>query len=132
MRDGKYASRVEIRKGDIGASNITRVEMAVTVPSSTKQEGAEIWYAWSALTPEDQPLTKGSHQIAYWEGIKVFKQVMAFSVDADNISFATNLPKYQQHWRGKFTPGKWHDFILHVKWSPDPAVGLVELFFRGS
>ncbi|HEY9022755.1 MAG TPA: heparin lyase I family protein, partial [Burkholderiaceae bacterium] len=31
-------------------------------------------------------------------------------------------------WTGTLYRGVWYDFVFHVKWSPDPTVGYVELY----
>lgn len=33
---------------------------------------------------------------------------------------------------GPFAAGRWHDFVLHVRWSADPTVGFVELWHNGA
>jgi hypothetical protein len=40
---------------------------------------------------------------------------------------------YKRQWsgKGKMTPGRWHDFALHVLWSRAAEKGLVELWFDG-
>jgi hypothetical protein len=39
---------------------------------------------------------------------------------------------YRKTWAlGKLRFGRWHDFVFHVKWSPDPAKGLVEMWIDG-
>ena len=40
---------------------------------------------------------------------------------------------YARRWtgKGKLTPGRWHDFAVHVLWSRDPAKGFVEVWFDG-
>jgi hypothetical protein len=35
-------------------------------------------------------------------------------------------------WTVPLVRGVWHDFILHVKWSSNPSVGFLELWFDGS
>src|SRR4030095_1864998 len=33
--------------------------------------------------------------------------------------------------KGRLTPGRWHDFAVHVLWSRDPDKGFVEVWFDG-
>jgi hypothetical protein len=35
-------------------------------------------------------------------------------------------------WRAPLVRGVWQDFVFHVKWSPDPKVGFVELYHNGT
>ena len=59
-------------------------------------------------------------------------QAMAFEAEGEDIKFSTRVP-YALRWtgKGKLTPGHWHDFVLHVFWSHDPAKGFVEVWFDG-
>jgi hypothetical protein len=36
------------------------------------------------------------------------------------------------HWSAPLVRGVWHDFIVHVRWSADPKVGFIELWYDGS
>ena len=46
--------------------------------------------------------------------------------------FSTRVP-YAHRWtgKGKLTPGRWHDFAVHVLWSRDQELGFVEVWFDG-
>jgi uncharacterized protein (TIGR02145 family) len=62
--------------------------------------------------------------------------VLSFEADGETVQLVTRLPSDQNgsgrsHWSGKLTAGTWHDFVLHVKWAPEAAVGFVELWFDG-
>src|SRR2546421_564291 len=61
-----------------------------------------------------------------------WSQLMAFEVTGEDILFTTRVP-YKRQWsgKGKMTPGKWHDFAVHVLWSRDPKNGFVEVWFDG-
>src|SRR5947208_16861821 len=57
---------------------------------------------------------------------------MSFEVRGEDITYSTRVP-YALRWtgKGKFTPGRWHDFAVHVLWSRDPGKGFVEVWFDG-
>lgn len=83
------------------------------------------------MPSSSQPFVDGSHQITYWECDKIYKQVMSFHVDGEQISLATRLPSSKTIWNAPFTKGAWHAFVLHVKWSPEASTGFVELWYEG-
>ncbi len=58
---------------------------------------------------------------------------MVFIVRGTDVSFNTRFPTNRRRWtgKGKFTPGVWHDIVMHVRWSRDASQGLVELWFDG-
>jgi uncharacterized protein (TIGR03382 family) len=137
VREGRYAGKVELRATDIGSSNMRRAELAF-LPPAQGFEGTDRYYGFSIFPSADQPLQKGSHWITYFEASKLSAPVMAFDADGTRLSFWVFAPapnstkQIGQLWRQmEFTPGRWHDFVLHVKWSPDPNVGFVELWYNG-
>jgi hypothetical protein len=76
-----------------------------------------------------------SRGLYYWEGDGLYVQ---FRVQADrNDKTDRETPwayfGYGQTDRrlGRFTPGVWHDFVLHVLWSRTPNQGFVEAWYDG-
>ena len=72
------------------------------------------------------------HALGFFEVRNLWRQLMSFEVRGEDIQYTTRVP-YAQRWKGtgKLTPGRWHDFALHVLWSKDPAKGFVEVWFDG-
>ena len=85
---------------------------------------------WSVYVPKK--FTDAHHNVGYFETRNSWSQVMAFEVKGEDLQFTTRVP-YKLHWtgNGKLTPGRWHDFALHVLWSRDPEKGFVEVWFDG-
>ena len=126
VRDGMYAARVEIRPGDLGNGGLNRVEFGHH-PPEVGFAGSERFYAWSMLIPQDVAVGAGWHLVTYWEAEVLYTNAMSFRLYADNLfNFATFVGGEQVHWSTTFEQGMWHDFVLHVVWSPDPSTGLVE------
>ncbi len=128
VREGKYAGRFEIRPGDTGPAGIERVELNYSQPSAATFENAEVYYAWSVMVDPNQPITRGLHQIMFWEAFGVSRQMIALNLSDENVSFRV---VGRTLWMGKMPPGRWHDFVMHVKWSPDPAISFVEFWYDG-
>jgi hypothetical protein len=38
---------------------------------------------------------------------------------------------YNSYRLGDFTPGRWYDFVFHVRWSSEPSMGFVEAWISG-
>jgi hypothetical protein len=129
VRDGKFALRIDgtnaARKG-----NRDRIELQHQPAKDGTAEGSERYFAWSVYLPKK--LTDAPHSLGYFETRNTWSQLMAFEVKGEDILFTTRVP-YQRHWdgKGKLTAGKWHDFVLHVRWSRDATKGFVELWFDG-
>jgi hypothetical protein len=129
VREGKYALRIDgtnaARRGDRD-----RIEFQHQPAGDGTAEGTERYFGWSVFVP--QKLTDGMHSVGYFEVRNLWQQVMSFEVHGEDILYTTRVP-YAKRWdgRGKLTPGRWHDFALHVLWSRDPAKGFVEVWFDG-
>ena len=122
-----YAMRTLVKNGDdpIDASHF-RNEVAYSLDDA---RGKERFYAWSTLWPADY------RTAPYWQIFTQWHQTgltgsppFAFQVWGEEIVFGS----HEGHlWRAPFVRGKWHDFIVHVKWSDDRAVGFVEVTYNG-
>lgn len=129
VREGKYALQIDgtnaARKG-----KLDRIEFQhQPVPPGTA-EGTERYFGWSVYVPKK--LTDDFHSVGYFETRNSWRQLMSFEVHGEDILYSTRVP-YARHWsgKGKLTPGRWHDFAVHVLWSRDPAKGFVEVWFDG-
>jgi hypothetical protein len=131
VRQGTYAARVEIRPGDLGNGNLNRVELGYHPPMEGFQ-GSERWYAFSAMQDPDAPLGDSWHAFAYWEADVLYTGTLVFGLHpGGELRFDTRVGDDETQFSTWFQPGVWHDFALHVVWSPDPQEGLVELWYDG-
>ncbi len=137
VREGRYALRAEVRNGDnpIGASGHRNELVLMT----NETEGDERYYSWSTLWPEDYPFYPTWQIPTQWHhsgssGAPPVRFVLGCSAAdcgqpmPDTMFF---IVSGKGIWTEKITLGKWHDFILHVKWSSNPQIGFVELWFDG-
>lgn len=129
VRAGKYALRIDgsnaaERKGR------DRIELQHQPAPPGTTEGTERFFGWSVYVP--QRFVDGGHQVGYFETRNSWRQLMAWEVRGEDISISTRVP-YARRWSGpgRFTPGRWHDFAVHVLWSRDPNKGFVEMWFDG-
>ena len=129
VREGKYALRIDgtdaAKKG-----KHDRIEFQHQPKARGTAEGTERYFGWSVYLPKK--LTDATHSLGYFETRNSWSQLMAFEVKGEDILFTTRVP-YRRQWsgKGKITPGKWHDFAIHVLWSRDPEKGFVEVWFDG-
>lgn len=129
VREGKYALRIDgpnpARKG-----NLDRIEFQHQPKPPGTAEGTERYFGWSVYVP--RKLTDDYHAVGYFETRNSWRQLMSFEVHGQDILYTTRVP-YARRWagKGKLTPGRWHDFAVHVLWSRDAEKGLVEVWFDG-
>ncbi|MGZ3459556.1 MAG: heparin lyase I family protein [Archangium sp.] len=125
---GRYALKATVVQGDDpinGSGN--RNEL---VYEGHEQEGSEYYYRWQVMFAPDFPSVKTWQDFTQWhhDGCCGSPPV-EFFVYGEEIRFT--LTDSETPWRTTLERGVWQDFILHVKWSPDPAVGFVELWHNG-
>ncbi len=129
VREGKYALRID---GTNAAKRgkLDRIEFQHQPKPPGTAGGTERYFGWSVFVPKK--LTANYHSVGYFETRNSWRQLMSFEVRGEDIQYSTRVP-YALHWtgKGKFTPGVWHDFAVHVLWSRDPKKGFVEVWFDG-
>jgi hypothetical protein len=127
VREGKYALRIDgtnaARRG-----TLDRIEFQHQPDPPGTAEGTERYFSWSIYLPKK--FTDVLHVVGYFETRNSWSQLMSFEARGEDLQFSTRVP-YNLRWtgKGKLTPGRWHDFIVHVLWSRDPAQGFVEVWF---
>ncbi len=128
VAQGRYALKATVRQGDdpINASG-NRNEL---VFQGREAEGSEYYYRWQVMFPPDFPSEKTWQLFTQWhhDGCCGSPPV-EFFVYGEEIRL--RLTSSVTPWRTKLVRGAWQDFIFRVKWSPDPAVGFVELRHNG-
>ncbi|HEV7401653.1 MAG TPA: polysaccharide lyase [Chthoniobacteraceae bacterium] len=129
VRAGKYALRIDgTNVAKRGAND--RIEFQHQPAPPGTAEGTERYFGWSVFLPK--ALTNDMHALGFFETRNSWHQLMSFEVHGQDIQYSTRVP-YALRWKGpgKLTPGRWHDFAVHVIWSRDPAKGLIEVWFDG-
>lgn len=129
VREGKFALRIDGTNVARRGSN-DRIEFQHQPKPPGTAEGTERYFGWSVFLPK--ALTKDMHALGFFETRNSWRQLMSFEVRGEDIQYSTRVP-YALRWKGpgKLTPGRWHDFAVHVLWSRDPAKGFVEVWFDG-
>lgn len=134
---GDHAYRIEVRDGDDSFGE--RCELAQGNPPRDGyplfNEGEERWIAFQTYLPDDYPLEHNR-----WQVIMQLKQLGAMGTPAlameatdgrwqlDNSSNNGTSSLGVGKWSAPAQRNRWVKFMLHVKFSPDPDVGWVELY----
>jgi Polysaccharide lyase len=135
---GRQAYRLEVRDGDdffgerceLGQANPRRPGFPLFA------EGDERWISWQVYLPTNFPRSASAFQaIAQWKqmgGLGTPALSMAvkggqFQVDSSDSNVDGNAAMIARS-VGAAPADRWVQFTLHIKFSPDPNVGFVELF----
>lgn len=129
VREGKYALRIDGTNVAKRGTN-DRIEFQHQPAPPGTSEGTERYFGWSVFLPK--AFTNDMHMVGFFEVRNAWRQLMSFEAHGEDIMYTTRVP-YATRWQGagKLTPGRWHDFAVHVLWSRDPAKGFVEVWFDG-
>lgn len=133
-RQGAYAARFEVRNGDVQqATTGIRAELiAEHDEERMARAGDERWYGWSTLFQRDYPTVDLWQTFVQWKSDSTGSPPLAMTVQRDEIRLSGGEQNdFQIYWRASIEPGRWHDFVAHIRWSPDPDRGLVELWHDG-
>jgi hypothetical protein len=142
VRQGSYSYRFEVRHGDNPVpefSSDDRAELGQANPGRGPliQDGMEQWYGLSVMFDESFP-DASWQTIAQWKQIGPNPPPAELTADDGVLAFQMGGAEKDLPGRGGIlfkTPlerGEWHDFVMHVKWSPSPGVGFVELWHDGA
>ncbi|QRO00322.1 heparin lyase I family protein [Archangium violaceum] len=130
-RQGSYALKATVRQGDdpINASG-NRNELVKTTREAV---GSEYYYKFSTMFASDFPSVKTWQLFAQWhhEGGSGSPPV-EFYVYGEEVRLNIGGDPGVIVWKTPLVRGQWQDFIFHVRWSPDPSVGFVELYHNGT
>jgi hypothetical protein len=130
VREGRYALKVTVRQGDdpINSSG-NRNEL---VRMTREPVGSEYYYRWSTMFAPDFPSVRTWQLFTQWhhEGSSG-SPPLEFYVYGEEVRLNIGGNPGTIVWRTPLVRGAWQDFILRVRWSPDPRVGFVELYHNG-
>lgn len=135
VRSGSYSYRTEIRDGVL-IYDSERSEYANGPKECAKHRfnaGDETWTAVSLYLAPDFPAYTGWSLVTQWK--EPFAGTPPSQIGLQNEKF--NIRGVGSELPRKLLPltpivrGRWIDFVIHHKWSPDPAVGFVEGFVNG-
>jgi hypothetical protein len=145
VRKGHYAARFAVDPGDnpINSSG-ERAQIYANQAVTEGYEGREQWWAWSSMLAPGSVLAHGKwNNLTAWHHTgPTCSAPLHFALDdrrnlrldarGGQLNETTCSSRYQRTWRlGRISTGRWYDFVFHVKWSPDPAIGFVEVYLNG-
>jgi hypothetical protein len=128
--EGQYALKVTVKQGDdpINASG-NRNEL---FHFGKETEGSEYYYKWSTMFAQDFPSVDAWQLFTQWhhEGTGG-SPPLEFYTRGERIFLRLEGRDDRVVWKAPLVRGQWLDFVLHVKWSSNPRVGFVELYYNG-
>jgi hypothetical protein len=159
MYSGRFEVRAgEFLKADAPTRNRTEAVLSVANNRHNPHEGSDWWYGWWFYLPASTPLphqgtTEYMSMMQHittapvgspdWDivGILEFRDNKASGdpgsghVELSYTGSAGSPPFPGAFWtkdQAAVTRDTWHRIVLHKKWSSDPSVGFVEIWYDGA
>jgi hypothetical protein len=119
-------ARFEVRPTDNIGDTSPRAEVGKYLG---EKEGEERYYRWYTYFPESFPTNYPNSFVTFtqWRADDESEDYSSFMLWGNQIELRREGTK----WSTELTKNVWHKFVYHVKWSPDPTVGFIELFYDG-
>lgn len=136
-RHGTRSGRFDVRPGDALEDGSARAQLAA--PSSPVgeevafTEGMDRWFGWSTRLDRSYPTEPDRWTVLVaWKEDGEGQGPLKLSTSFDRDAFRLEGPGGDTvYWRGPLVREAWLDFVVRVKFSPDPEVGFVEIWTRG-
>jgi polysaccharide lyase-like protein len=131
VRDGRYSGRYVVPAGG---------ERSEGVPDlAPLRAGDDCWFSFSTLLGDDVPLDTAAFQLlAQWKNTGPGSPPLELALNRGQLMFGggwgwpgTNTPTAPRLARRSLGPaqaGRWDDWVVHVRFSADPAIGCVDVW----
>lgn len=134
VRDGGHALAFTIPadpSSEEGACCDPRSELEPDIPDL--QPGDELYFAFSTRLSEDFPVEEGWQVVTQWKADADGSPPLSLVVEDGEYRLAggdghpDGVQPFSQP-LAPAVPGDWADWMVHITFSPDPAVGFVEVW----
>jgi Polysaccharide lyase len=140
VRQGRYAARFvsvagECIRMDCTPENPRGRTEALLQGRLPTTEGKSLWYRWYTLFPSDGPAPeftftqwRANDEQAGPRAISGLYGLMTVEHDDNSPDGVLTFQRNGDRWRAPLRRGRWIKFLVHVKYSSNPAVGQYELW----
>jgi hypothetical protein len=143
-KQGSFAGRFESVAGECipmdcsGPVPRGRTEALIKGSGHRVSEGQDRWYRWYTLFPAKGP--RPEFTFTQWRaddeqsGPRARNGIYGLMTVGRSDSSPTERLSFQRNgdrWTGALRRGRWIKFVVHIKYSADPNVGLYELWVDG-
>jgi len=133
VAQGNYSYRFQLNNGD-SIFGSERVTLSQQCDGRYELDGEEKYYGWSVMLPNDYPYNTSWSLVVQWKGIHTGSPPIQLSQRDANwqltyrpTASSSNIVK----WKAPVNKGQYDNFVMHVKWSSDPTIGFIELWYNG-
>lgn len=135
VRDGRYAYKCECQDGALifGTERSEYANGPGECALYRYKDGEENFTAFSVYPETDFPNYTHWSLCAQFKGPHTGTPPLQLSLRGDQWGvYGNGRIEPRPFWPiGPMTRGAWNDFVFHVKWSPDPAIGWFAVYLNG-
>lgn len=139
VRQGRYAVRVAIPSEETGdkkdgACCDPRSELEPNIGNI--QDGDDLWFGFSSMPAADFPIDADWQVITQWKQRADGSPPVSFKVKDGQYLLSGGAghpdePEPYDKVLAPVAPGQWSDWVVHIKFSPEPKDGFVEVWQNG-
>ena len=136
-RRGTRSGRFEVRAGNALEDGSARAQLAAPLTPSGEEvaftEDMDRWFGWSMRLDRSYPTDPDRWTVLVaWKEDGEGQGPLKLSTSFERDRFRLEGPGGDTvYWRGPLVRDAWLDFVVRVKFSPNPEVGFVEVWTRG-
>jgi hypothetical protein len=133
--EGSHAARFTVKYGDL-VNDGERAEVVYSPEGGDGAEGRERWYRWWTMWDRSYPSHPAWQLFTQWhhsglEGSPPLELYVRGEEVLLNTRPCSSCDATTRVLAAALERGVWHEFVLHVKWSSNPRVGFVEVWYDG-
>ena len=130
--------RFELRPGDLSEDGKSRTEVGIGATSQRHLlcfDGDERYFGFAHFYESGFPTNQGWFVSSQWKGRVDGSPTLAIgnggTANVLQIRRNADIPESanETHWSIPMTTGVWHRWVIRVKFSADPAVGFIEVWY---
>lgn len=136
VRDGRYSIRMTIPGKSDGEGICCGTRSEVEPLLRNLHEGDDLYFGFSTMLAAGFPVQENWQVITQWKGSADGSPPVQFTVENGQyqLSGGADDPHEAEPFVKPLAPavtGEWSDWIVHIKFSTDPAVGYAEVWKDG-
>lgn len=139
VSQGKYSYRVELRPGDNPSgcrATLASGPSGKMGPCHLIKNGDDAFYGWSVYLPSATFKTLDKWRLVLqFKGVHSGSPPVSLNVRGSNW-LLNNRPTSSSgelhRWKAPVRKDVWEKFMMHIKWSTDPKIGFLELYYNGT
>jgi hypothetical protein len=137
--EGRYAARFTVRPADVAAPGLGSGHRAEVYARGAEEgypdeEGDVRFYGWCTYLPRRYPLVNSWQVLTQWKNGGSGSAPVYLRLQEDRIFL---MGEYTNHkaagalWERTIERGRWHSFVLRVRFGTSPDTGSLKLWYDG-